>query len=312
MVGIIGEMKLYKGDCLDFMKELEDGSIDLILCDLPFGLMKNIGEDDGRFQNGMLGKFDWDDSVDLEKFFFLSEKLLRESGRLILFGIQPFTTTLVNHATLSLPFAYSMIWEKDHFGAAFQAKRAPLNFYEDILVFTKRYDSTFSNPLRQYFEWLLKHIGKSKARLIMEFGQKADHTFRTRSTQFKLCTEETYNEIVEKYQIQDNEKFMPYDLLKKINDQYAQTFNLSDEDTFKSNILKYPRDSEKHHPTQKPVDLLVNLIETFTNEDDVVADFTMGSGSTGVAARKTNRIFLGSELDEDFYDIAYKRIQGEI
>ena len=80
--------------------------------------------------------------------------------------------------------------------------------------------------------------------------------------------------------------------------------------TFKKNILKYSRDTDKHHPTQKPVDLLVDLIETFTNEDDVVADFTMGSGSTGVAAMKTNRIFLGSELDENFYNIAYKRITG--
>lgn len=63
------------------------------------------------------------------------------------------------------------------------------------------------------------------------------------------------------------------------------------------------------HPTQKPVDLLEYLIRTYTNENEVVLDFTMGSGSTGVACMNTNRKFIGIELDENYFNIARQRIE---
>ena len=63
------------------------------------------------------------------------------------------------------------------------------------------------------------------------------------------------------------------------------------------------------HPTQKPVDLLEYLIKTYTKEGELVLDFTMGSGSTGVAALNTNRKFIGIELDEKYFDIAKKRLE---
>ena len=63
------------------------------------------------------------------------------------------------------------------------------------------------------------------------------------------------------------------------------------------------------HPTQKPVDLLEYLIKTYTNEGELVLDFTMGSGSTGVAALNTNRKFIGIELDEKYFNIAKERIE---
>ena len=63
------------------------------------------------------------------------------------------------------------------------------------------------------------------------------------------------------------------------------------------------------HPTQKPVDLLEYLIKTYTNEYELVLDFTMGSGSTGVACLNTNRRFIGIELNENYFNIAKKRIE---
>ncbi|HBF7094533.1 TPA: site-specific DNA-methyltransferase, partial [Clostridioides difficile] len=62
------------------------------------------------------------------------------------------------------------------------------------------------------------------------------------------------------------------------------------------------------HPTQKPVPLLEYLIKTYTNEGDLVLDFTMGSGSTGVACLNTNRRFVGIELDEKYFNISSKRL----
>ena len=75
-------------------------------------------------------------------------------------------------------------------------------------------------------------------------------------------------------------------------------------------IQKFSLDSEKFHPTQKPVALLEYLIKTYTDENDWVLDNCMGSGTTGVAAIKTNRNFIGIELDDGYFNIAEERISN--
>ena len=75
-----------------------------------------------------------------------------------------------------------------------------------------------------------------------------------------------------------------------------------------SKIVKECNSTNRVHPTQKPVDLLKYLIKTYTNENELVLDFTMGSGSTGVACLNTNRRFIGIELDEKYFDISINRI----
>ena len=85
----------------------------------------------------------------------------------------------------------------------------------------------------------------------------------------------------------------------------------------KNDGKRYPRSIQKFctekskskHPTQKPVALLEYLIRTYTNEGETVLDFTMGSGSTGVACVNTGRNFIGIELDKDYFAIAKKRIE---
>ena len=71
-------------------------------------------------------------------------------------------------------------------------------------------------------------------------------------------------------------------------------------------------DGRKLHPTQKPVALMEYLIKTYTNDGETVLDFTMGSGSTGVACTNTNRKFIGIERDDKYFDISVKRIKGEL
>jgi site-specific DNA-methyltransferase (adenine-specific) len=75
-------------------------------------------------------------------------------------------------------------------------------------------------------------------------------------------------------------------------------------------LLKYNNESKSIHPTQKPIDLLEYLIKTYTLEKETVLDFTMGSGSTGVACLNTNRNFIGIELDQEYYKIAKDRIEA--
>ena len=84
---------------------------------------------------------------------------------------------------------------------------------------------------------------------------------------------------------------------------------ISEYTNFPRSIIKIPSESKTVHPTQKPVELMEYLIKTYTNEGDTVLDNVMGSGSTGVACINTNRNFIGIELDEDYFEIAKKRIE---
>ena len=79
---------------------------------------------------------------------------------------------------------------------------------------------------------------------------------------------------------------------------------------YPKNIIEISNASQKgkQHPTQKPIALLEYLVKTYTNEDDTVLDFTMGSGSTGVACKHLNRKFIGIEKDKKYFKIAKERI----
>ena len=100
---------------------------------------------------------------------------------------------------------------------------------------------------------------------------------------------------------------------KDTKDSIYKEGSLSKEYTVKytnypNNLLFFNKESKSLHPTQKPVDLLEYLIKTYTNENDIVLDNCMGSGSTGVACANTNRRFIGIELTEYYYNIASNRI----
>ena len=90
-------------------------------------------------------------------------------------------------------------------------------------------------------------------------------------------------------------------------DKYVQTHT-----NYPFTILSYSRDNKHFHPTQKPVKLLEYLIKTYTLEGETVLDFTMGSGSTGIACLNLNRKFIGIEKDKNYFNIAKNRIENHI
>jgi len=317
--------QVFLGDCLIESDKIESGSVDLILTDLPYGTVKNIAQTEG-IEHGMKGKLNWDDTIDSLKIFEIANRILRKNGKMILFAQQPFTNELMNKAIPNIPFSYSMIWEKDHFANALTAKKAPLNFYEDILIFSKnhqKHDFEGMHPLRLYFKIVMDFIGLNLKQINNKLGhRRAEHTFYIDSTQYGLCTEKTYLELIEVFGIDKIEGFKDFaelkqidteyrtDLLRQMNSQYPSTFNLWEGNKYKSNILKYKKDYNGYHPTQKPILLLEDLIKTFSNENDLVVDLTMGSGSTGVACKNTNRSFIGIEKDEAYFKIAEQRINA--
>jgi len=332
----VSRSTLFLGDCLVESDKIKSGSVDLILTDLPYGTVKDIRSSPASKTTG-LQTCEWDIIISTEKIMELANRILRKNGKMILFAQDPFSNELKNKSTSAVPFNYSMIWVKDHFANCLLAKKVPLNYYEDILVFSKNsgiqalFDTENKHPQREYFKNVMGFIGLPKKAIIDKIGQKADHTFRIDSTQYGLCTESTYNELIEVFEIDKLEGFKHYselknedvlfrkqlreekktqrdEYLKKHNEQYPSTFNLWEGNKYKSNILKYKKDYNGYHPTQKPVLLLEDLIKTFSNENDLVVDLTMGSGSTGVAALRTGRKFIGIEKDQKYFDIAVRRL----
>jgi len=301
------QIKLIKGDCIEEMKKLESGSVDLVLTDPPYGTIKGLGGDIEKYK--LLSNSTWDETLDTKEMFKECERVLMEKGILILFSQEPYTSKLITEAHLNLPFNYRMIWLKDHFANALISKKAPVSYFEDILVFSKKYDTRNQNPLREYATKVIKYIGKKLKRINFELGhRRAEHFFYLESTQFKLCTEEVYNELTLRYNLKEMEGYKEFLILKEINNKYEVTFNLQDGEAKKSNVLQYKKDYGGLHPTQKPVELLKDLIKTYSNEGNTILDFTMGSGSTGVACKETNRKFIGIELDEKYFKIAEERI----
>ena len=90
--------------------------------------------------------------------------------------------------------------------------------------------------------------------------------------------------------------------------EYEHQYNFGKEHGYPKNILEFGQEVNSFHPTQKPVPLLEYLIKTYTNEGETVLDNTMGSGSTGVAAKQLKRSFIGIEMDDNYFNIAVKRI----
>lgn len=305
-------MQLIHGDCLEQHENIKSGSVDLILTDLPYGTVEGIGSSE-TIQHGMKGKTEWDSIIDTDKIMSIANRILRKNGKMVLFAQQPFTTELINKQITNLPFNYSMIWKKDHFANSLIAKKAPLNYYEDILIFTKKYDIENLHPIREYAKLVMCFIGLKLKQINTKLGhRKAEHFFYINSTQFELCTEQVYDELINVFQIEKMCGYKTYRELKEINQQYENTFNLQEGSKFKSNILEYKKDYDGLHPTQKPVKLLEDLIYTFSNKDNLVVDLTMGSGSTGIACINTNRNFIGIEKDDKYFEIAKKRIEEHL
>ena len=301
--------RLFFGDCLIESDKIETGSVDLILTDLPYGTIKGMGGDMEKYKH--LSNAEWDNVINTDKIMQIANRILRKNGKMVLFANQPFTTELISKQIANLPHSYNMYWDKMHFANCLVANKAPVSYMEDILVFSKTHDFEGIHPLRPYFKMVMDYIGLSLKQINEKLGhRRAEHTFYINSTQFSLCTEKTYIELIEVFNIDKMKGFRTFESISNESDGLTSTFNLWEGNKYKSNILKYKKDYNGFHPTQKPILLLEDLIKTFSNENDLVVDLTMGSGSTGVACKNTNRSFIGIEKDENYFKIAEQRINA--
>ena len=237
----MSEVTLYHGDCLIEMNKISDHSIDMILCDLPFGCTEN----------------QWDIIIPFDKLWEQYKRIIKDNGAIVLFGNQPFTSLLVT-SNLDM-FKYSMVWVKNKFSDFLNAKRKPMKINEDILVFYKN-QPTY-NP--QYTYGL---------------------PYKRWNTQKAVDKQTNYG-------------------------KHKENISESDGKRLPTTVLKFNRVERPLHPTQKPTDLLQNLIKTYTNENDTVLDNCFGSGSCGIASISLNRNFIGIEKDDEYFELGKNRIQ---
>lgn len=232
---------IYNNDCLQQMPNIPDGSIDMILCDLPYGCTKNK----------------WDIIIPFEQLWKQYNRIIKQNGAIVLFGSQPFTSQLIisNMKT----FRYCLVWEKNKFSDFLNAKNKPMKTNEDICIFYKK-QPTY-NPQYTYGD-----------------------PYKRWNTQKSVDKQTNYGEHKNNVAESKDGRRLP------------------------TTVLKFNRVERPKHPTQKPIDLLEWLINTYTNEGDTVLDNCMGVGSTGIACKNTKRSFIGIELDNKYFEIARKSL----
>ncbi|MEG2133058.1 DNA-methyltransferase [Pseudomonas sp.] len=244
-------LKLMHGDCLDLMKDIPDDSIDLVLCDLPYGITA----------------CKWDAVIPFDQLWEQYHRIAKPNAAIVLTASQPFSSMLV--ASNVKNFLHSWIWDK-RFAANFaQAKRQPLRIHEEVLVFGSMRTVSYRPQMTQR-EAPIKLGGNSRKGSFY----RQDKGLERDDYAGKVYTEKYPESIIKFNCREDRERGL--------------------------------------HPTQKPVSLMEYLIRTYTNEGDVVLDNCMGSGTTGVACIRTDRGFIGMELDENYFEVARIRIAEAI
>lgn len=212
----------------------------------------------------------WDKALPVDKLWEQYNRIIKDDGIICLFGNEPFTSRLI--VSNLKHFRYKMIWQKESPTGFLNCAYKPLSIFEDMAVFSRgTIGSRSKNPIRYYPQGLIEVNTPRKNNPNSTWRKNKGYS----STRNKLNS----------------------------NEPFVQKFT-----NYPDDILRFPRDKTRLHPTQKPVALLEYLIKTYTNEGETVLDNCMGSGSTGVACVNTGRSFIGMELDPKYFEISVERI----
>ena len=237
--------KIILGDCLDVMKGIADKSVDMILCDLPYGTTA----------------CKWDVVIPFDLLWEQYNRIIKDNGAIVLFGSQPFTSQLISSNIKK--FKYEWIWKKTKAGNFALCKKNPMKYHENISVFYNKFP-TFN---LWNLEKLTNPINSSRKNKGANLGHCID------------------------------------------NGNYRQEYT-----GYHGSILEFSNGSGinySFHPTQKPVALCEYLIKTYTNQNEIVLDNCIGSGTTAIAAIRTGRQFIGIEKDPDYHRLACERVEKE-
>jgi site-specific DNA-methyltransferase (adenine-specific) len=235
---------IYHGDCLEWMTHINDKSIDMILCDLPYGSTSNK----------------WDIIIPFVPLWEQYERIIKDNGVIALNASQPFTSLLVT-SNMKL-YKHEWIWIKNRGSNFANTVREPFKEHESVLIFSK--------GKWTYNKQMQPRTGSGLDRVKYDFN----------------CVSQTEN------------------------------YRKFERPPGKQGELRVPSSWQKFntevglHPTQKPIALCEYLIKTYTNENELVLDNCIGSGTTAIACINLNRNFIGIEKELKYVQAANLRIQS--
>jgi len=220
----------------------------------------------------------WDSVIPFEPMWAEIWRVLKPNGACALFGSEPFSSAL--RMSQIKWFKEDIIWKKDRASNFANASIRHMKIHEIISIFSKK---------NHIFNKQMKPRISNRIRQGIKNNNKVWRNARTDGEE--VCLSKQY----------------PPHLFSKYNPDFKNP-----ESIIKFNIVNSSSKEKKEgrHPTQKPVALLEYLIKTYTLEGETVLDFTMGSGSTGVACKNLGRNFIGIEKDKKYFDIARGRINA--
>lgn len=252
----MAKIRLYNEDCFKTFARIPDASVDMVLCDPPYGTTA----------------CSWDSLIPLPAMWEEVRRITKTNAAIVFTANQPFTTTLI--ASNMSMFKYCWMWVKNRPTLLHHARNRPMAKYEDVVIFSQ---GSMGHASKIAPEKRMRYnpqgvVDTGKQKVVKAKGFHGRHVTSG------------HNQVGNKYDVSTG---------------------------FPHNILFFEKEESHYHPTQKPVALMEYLIRTYTDPGDLVLDFAMGSGTTGVACRKLGRSFIGCDSDTEhgYYKIARRRIK---
>lgn len=234
--------KVHCVDCLEFMREIPDNCVDLVLTDPPYGTTA----------------CEWDSIIPLEPMWEQLKRITKDNSAIVLTASQPFTTALIS-SNIKM-FRQTLTWVKNKPMNFMNANKMFMKWTEDVCVFYDKLPTYNPQMIKGAYH---KNGNKEKCGNITQYSKSTD----------RIITESEYY--------------------------------------YPSSIINLSLDHKTKHPTEKPVKLMGYLIKTYSNKNDIVLDFTVGSGTTAVAAKQLGRRFIGCEISPEYCKIAEDRLRQE-
>lgn len=309
-------IQLFQGDCLELMKDIPDCSVDLVLTDPPYNIKKEKSWDSWKTKQ-CYAEF-------MGKIFIECQRILKNNGTMYFFHNDiTQISMLMEWIRKNTDFKYNsfIVLDKGNF-RSFAWKnpsensklRCWFNTCEYVLCYTFQDQTGIEsvlkhhafNGLQKYFAEERKKTGKTVSFLDNIMGIKSSYCYWEKPTThaYRIPDEKNYKALQKHF---GSKAFTrEYESLRLEYESLRFKHNL---DKDHNNVFQFRRDKGKnYHSCQKPINILERLIKCSSNENDVVLDCFMGSGSTGVACVNTGRRFIGMELEPKYFEIAKQRI----
>ena len=337
---------LFNGDCLEVMKTLEDKSIDLVFCDLPYGQTS----------------CKWDCKIDLVEFWKQIMRIKKLNTPLFFTTTTKFGVDLIQSAPKKCFFRYDLVWVKSAPAGFLCAKKMPMRKHEMVYVFYEKLP--FYDLSRHTHKFIKKEEVVKKVERDSTYGKIETHDLKTGKNngvarydpplpvsvvkeEDKGCYGEKVSNSEAKYGQKCAQQYdppLPVSIVKEgdititelepepepkqedtiygelpTTDCFCKSLGMSSNQSHEQrydpplpNTLLEIKSTRGKHSTEKPVALMEWVLSYYSKEGDTILDPTMGSGSTGVACKNLNRKFIGIELDQEIFEVAKSRNPEEL